>query len=99
MASVKREQRSVMPESYGSLFTGPEVQDLVAYLAHLDGRTAQSRTAATTKSAIPPETDPASWVTYGKNSAGWRYSPLAQISTANVSRLAPAWVLQSGDRR
>jgi alcohol dehydrogenase (cytochrome c) len=95
VASLRREYRSLMPDSYGSLFTGPELQDLLAYLAHLDGASA-ARIPAPAKSAIPPESDPNSWVTYGRNSAGWRYSPLDQISTANVARLAPAWVLQTG---
>jgi alcohol dehydrogenase (cytochrome c) len=35
------------------------------------------------------------WLTYGKNSFGWRYSELAQIHTGNVRRLAPAWVFQT----
>jgi PQQ-dependent dehydrogenase (methanol/ethanol family) len=43
------------------------------------------------------QSDAATWLTYGKNYAGWRYSTLAQISTMNVSRLAPAWVLPAGE--
>ena len=46
--------------------------------------------------AVPPQSDPNSWLSYGKNYAGWRYSELTQINTANVSRLAPVWILQSG---
>lgn len=40
--------------------------------------------------------DPASWLSYGKNYAGWRFSPLAQIDTKNVAKLAPAWVMATG---
>jgi len=40
--------------------------------------------------------DPASWLSYGRNYAGWRYSPLAQINTSNVTPLAPAWILPTG---
>jgi alcohol dehydrogenase (cytochrome c) len=40
--------------------------------------------------------DPASWLSYGKNYYGWRYSPLAQIDASNVSSLAPAWILPTG---
>ena len=36
------------------------------------------------------------WRTYGQGSANQRYSPLADISTANVSALAPAWIFQTG---
>jgi alcohol dehydrogenase (cytochrome c) len=39
------------------------------------------------------QSDPASWLSYGKNYYGWRYSPLAQIDTKNVAALAPAWIL------
>jgi alcohol dehydrogenase (cytochrome c) len=37
--------------------------------------------------------DPASWLSYGKNYYGWRFSPLAQIDTKNVAQLAPAWIM------
>src|ERR1700733_1808172 len=40
--------------------------------------------------------DPNSWISYGKNYFGWRYSPLAQITTSNVDKLAPAWILPIG---
>jgi alcohol dehydrogenase (cytochrome c) len=42
------------------------------------------------------QSDPASWLTYGKNYSGWRYSDLAEINTATVSRLAPRWISQTG---
>jgi len=35
------------------------------------------------------------WLTYGQNHAGWRYSELKEINTANVERLAPKWIFQS----
>ncbi|HEV2690897.1 MAG TPA: c-type cytochrome, partial [Bryobacteraceae bacterium] len=37
VASVKREDRSLMPSNYGRLFTARELDDLVAYLASLGG--------------------------------------------------------------
>ena len=40
--------------------------------------------------------DPNSWLSYGKNYFGWRYSPLTQINATNVSQLAPAWILPTG---
>ena len=42
------------------------------------------------------QADPATWLTYGKNYYGWRYSSLAEINTATVSRLAPQWIHQTG---
>ncbi len=43
------------------------------------------------------QSDPATWLTYGKNYAGWRYSELAEINTTNVSRLVPSWIRQTGE--
>jgi quinohemoprotein ethanol dehydrogenase len=39
---------------------------------------------------------PGDWVTYGLDQAETRYSPLKQIDTGNVSRLAPAWTYDVG---
>lgn len=36
------------------------------------------------------------WLHYGGSYANWRYSPLEQISAANVASLVPVWVFQSG---
>ncbi|MBM3774045.1 MAG: c-type cytochrome [Acidobacteria bacterium] len=36
--SVEREYRSLMPDTYGKLFSGAELEDLVAYLASLRGQ-------------------------------------------------------------
>src|SRR5688572_11019069 len=37
------------------------------------------------------------WFSYGGTPHAWRYSGLDQINAANVKRLAPAWVFQTGD--
>ena len=38
VTSVTREFRSLMPEGYGKVFSGPELNDLVAYLAGLGAK-------------------------------------------------------------
>jgi alcohol dehydrogenase (cytochrome c) len=38
----------------------------------------------------------AGWIRYGNDYAGTRYSALAQITAANVARLAPKWIAQTG---
>jgi alcohol dehydrogenase (cytochrome c) len=38
--------------------------------------------------------EPESWLTYSGGYAGHRFSPLAEITPANVARLRPAWVYQ-----
>jgi len=40
--------------------------------------------------------EPQNWLTYYGAYNGQRYSPLDQINTENVHRLAPAWVFQAG---
>ena len=39
--------------------------------------------------------EPGNWLTYSGNYAGQRYSPLAELTPANVAELKPAWVFQS----
>ena len=39
----------------------------------------------------------AEWPAYGRDPGGTKYSPLDQISTKNVSGLAPAWTYHTGD--
>ncbi len=61
--------------------------------------------AATLASAAGPVTeqtlraaqkDAATWLTYGKNYSGWRYSELDQVHAGNVARLQPQWIYQTG---
>ncbi len=39
----------------------------------------------------------ADWPHYGGSQAAWRYSALDQVNAANVRRLAPVWLFQTGD--
>jgi glucose dehydrogenase len=56
-----------------------------------DGR---ARSGVGPEAAMQAQQVPNSWISYGKNYLGWRYSPLAQITMAN--QLAPAWILPVG---
>ena len=38
--------------------------------------------------------EPQNWLTYSRTYDGQRYSPLAQITPANVARLKPLWTYQ-----
>ena len=40
--------------------------------------------------------DPTSWLMYGGNYAGWRFSPLTDINRENVKNLKAAWMFQTG---
>ena len=39
----------------------------------------------------------ADWPYYGGTHFAWRYSALDQVNTSNVTKLAPAWIFQTGD--
>lgn len=41
-----------------------------------------------------PSKNPANWVTYSGDLQGHRYSPLAEITSANISRLKVRWAYQ-----
>ncbi len=49
---------------------------------------------------VNADKEPGNWLTYSRNYQGHRYSPLAEITTANVSGLKVKWALQfsSGPR-
>jgi alcohol dehydrogenase (cytochrome c) len=49
----------------------------------------------TEKHLLSAQTDQTTWLSYGKNYAGWRYADIDQIDRSNVARLAPQWVFQS----
>ena len=40
--------------------------------------------------------DSANWASYGRDQTNQRYSPLAQITTSNISALQPAWRYKTG---
>ena len=46
------------------------------------------------RAQAPP---PAEWPVYGGSNASDRYSPLAEITTANVDRLVEAWRFDTGE--
>src|SRR5215469_12645732 len=58
----------------------------------LHGQATAGRTVREDKGAAGSD-----WPSYGGTVYAWRYSALNQINTANVKRLTPAWVFQTGD--
>jgi len=50
--------------------------------------------AASQAAAQQPASD---WRTYGRDAGGSRYSPLTQITRANVTALEPAWTFHTGE--
>ena len=93
-AAVIARDSSVLP----ALDASPaETRDLIAYLTRLTGeRRAPAPAApgaADDLASFGRVADPRAgeWPTYHGHLSGNRHSPLDEITTANVSRLAPAW--------
>ena len=47
--------------------------------------------------ATPAQQPDANWETYGRDAGGTRYSPLTQITKANVGQLKEAWTFHTGE--
>ncbi len=47
--------------------------------------------------SAPDGATKADWPSYGGTPLAWRYSALDQVNASNVKKLAPAWMLQTGD--
>jgi alcohol dehydrogenase (cytochrome c) len=94
VAEVVRE-KSLMPKVEAS---PTESRDLLAFLAGLgrDGNVNYAADAAGVERGIRFQDiawpKPGDWPTYHGNPSGNRFSPLAQIHTGNVERLAPEWI-------
>ncbi|MGH7323769.1 MAG: PQQ-dependent dehydrogenase, methanol/ethanol family [Candidatus Rokuibacteriota bacterium] len=54
-------------------------------------------TPVTDDRLLNAEKDPGNWLTYYRSLDGWRYSPLDQVRTRNVKRLAPRWIFSLGE--
>jgi alcohol dehydrogenase (cytochrome c) len=81
-------------------FKADQVWQLVGYIRSLNKNSATAATAT----AAPPEltgerirkarSEPSNWLTYWGDYGGQHYSPLNQITTANVRQLQAKWALQ-----
>jgi alcohol dehydrogenase (cytochrome c) len=52
--------------------------------------------SVTDERLLKAEADAANWLMYNRTYNGWRYSPLDQITTANVKKLVPKWIFSGG---
>lgn len=96
LASRQRERRAAMASGLvyvlvtGAIFySGWRVTD-ARFVTHAPFPAQQATPAATSSQ----DND---WRYYGKTPAGERYSPLVQITPANVAELKPAWRYNTGD--
>ena len=66
----------------------------------LAGRLPDAAPPAAAAAGGPPDGVPdGEWQAYGRTAAGQRYSPLTQITVANVDHLEMAWTYHTGDLR
>lgn len=98
LASVDVQNTSLHPTDYATRFSAAEIANLVAYLGTLTGRD-ERRTATTPpvpggvtfERLVNAAAEPHNWLMYWGDYQGTHYSPLKQITTANVARLRSAW--------
>jgi mono/diheme cytochrome c family protein len=94
VAEVVRE-KTLMPKLEA---TPGEMRDLIAYLSRLRPDPNAKATLAVgemgpgVRFADVADPKPGTWPTYDGNQSGNRFSPLKQIDTSNVGRLAPKWM-------
>ena len=93
VAEIVRE-KSLMPRIDA---TATETRDLVAYLSRLpNNASVKDAFGGERESGIPyadiAHPKPGTWPGYDGSQSGNRFSPLNQIDTTNVERLAPKWM-------
>jgi quinoprotein glucose dehydrogenase len=75
---------------------------VAGYSMMIDARDVAGRLSAdnvTTPPDLGDNAPPAEWRHYGRTTFGQRYSPLTQITTANIGALTEAWRYRTGDIR
>ena len=97
MASVKTEERSLMPGDFESRLNATEITNLVAYLSAQKERdlakvvTQPLAGGVSYERLLKSDAEPQNWLMYWGNYQATHYSALNQINTANARQLKPAW--------
>jgi alcohol dehydrogenase (cytochrome c) len=63
--------------------------------AQESGRSAGATVEITNKDLLDGLANPTRWLTHSGDYTGARFSPLTQITSANVAQLAPQWMFQT----
>jgi PQQ-dependent dehydrogenase (methanol/ethanol family) len=99
VAESSFELESIMPADFAKRLTGPQVNNLVAYLRTLTARDL-SQPAPVEPGGLTAEriqnasAEPQNWLTYWGNYQGTHFSALQQINPTNVSKLQARWAVQ-----
>ncbi|HTA74765.1 MAG TPA: PQQ-binding-like beta-propeller repeat protein [Gemmatimonadaceae bacterium] len=89
IVAERPESTSLMPPVTAGRDT---VRDLLAFLSRLTTTMGPKPITSGDALAFAPDTATGDWPTYNGHMSGNRYSPLHDIDTATVHRLAPAWL-------
>ena len=87
------ESRRVTASVAGALALAIAVEFAFAFVPHGVVHNAPSRAFVFAEKSA----EPSDWSSYGRTTAGTRYSPFTQINRENVGELQHAWTFRSGD--
>jgi PQQ-dependent dehydrogenase (methanol/ethanol family) len=97
LASETVESRSLMPSDYAVRLSAGDLEDLVSFLARQLGRDLTATSGQPISEGVTFERlknarrEPHNWLMYWGDYQGTHYSPLEQITAANVRTMQAAW--------
>ena len=98
LASVVIDQKSLHPRDYKTRLSEHDITNLVAYLSTQKGRDSAKTSrvpplpgGVTYERLLKSKSEPHNWLMYWGDYQGTHYSPLANITPANVAQLRAAW--------
>ncbi|MGH9592004.1 MAG: c-type cytochrome, partial [Bryobacteraceae bacterium] len=93
ISKITRDKNSLMPPLKAS---AEETQNLIAFLVRMPETLSLGKEPAELPDAVKwsdiAHPEPGEWPTYHGNIGGNRYTPLKEITPANVAHLAPKWM-------
>lgn len=95
----RRRSRPRVPATLLGLALAAFALVAVASAVHDPHTLAGSTPPALSRTGVDRSVPDGEWHAWGRTQAGRRYSPLAQLTPENVSRLAVAWHYRTGDAR
>lgn len=96
----REDPKPLMPGDYAKTLTPTELQDLTAYLAAQKFRDLTKTAQADIPGGLSAqrlnysESEPQNWLSYWGDYRGSHFSPLTEITPANVTRLSAQWAVQ-----
>jgi alcohol dehydrogenase (cytochrome c) len=95
LKDLKIDNTSLMPADYATRLTATDIRDIAAYLKASPNLAAPADPAHSVLSwnrLLNASKDSANWLTYWGDLAGTHYSPLGEITAANVKNLQAQWM-------